>query len=403
MPTQTVVLTDVAQGVYLDEYRLGPDAELQMPGSADWSISKRTLRGGVSEGVDVVEVNNGSFRVSLLPTRGMGLWRGEYLGIPLGWSSPVAMPVNPRWVNLTERKGLGWLAGFNEWLCRCGLAWHGAPGTDVVRDNQGNVAEVLLTLHGRVANTPAHQVEIAASTEGGGLLSVTGVVDDVMFFGPCLRLTSRLETRLGSNRLRIIDEVTNLSGQPAEVELLYHTNFGPPLLEQGAQFVAPLQEVAPCNLRAAEGIDNWREYEKPTPGYVEQCYFLDLAADETGRTLVLLKNAAGDRGISLHFNRRQLPHFTLWKNTQAEADGYVTGLEPATSFPNLKTFEREQGRVINLAAGESYQAQFDIAVHTSSADVLAIEQEIAGLQGETPPQVYREPQAKYSPQQSNDH
>ena len=397
MSTKTVVLTDVANGVWLDEYRLVQDAEVQLPGSTDWSISKRTLRGGVSEGVDVVEVDNGSFRVSVLPTRGMGLWRGEYRGFPLSWKSPVSMPVNPRWVNITERNGLGWLAGFNEWLCRCGLTSHGAPGTDVVRDNQGNATKIQLTLHGKIANTPAHRVEIGVSDEGEGLLWVTGVVDETMLFGPCLRLTSRLETRVGSNRLRIIDEVTNLSGQPGEVELLYHTNFGPPLLEQGARFVAPLEEVAPRDPRAAEGIDNWQEYDKPTPGYVEQCYFLAPAADKTGRTLVLLRNSAGDRGVSLQFNRRQLPHFCVWKNTVAEADGYVTGLEPATSFPNLKTFEREQGRVLNLAAGESYRTQVEIAVHTSKGDVSAVEEEIAGIQGDVPPRVHRQPQAKYSP------
>ena len=47
--------------------------------------------------------------------------------------------------------------------------------------------------------------------------------------------------------------------------------------------------------------------------------------------------------MSIKFNKRQLPCFTLWKNRQAAVDGYVTGLEPATNYPNPKPFEKEKG------------------------------------------------------------
>ena len=121
-----VVLTDVSRDIWYDTYAVSADSGLQLEGSADWSISKRTLRGGLSDGVDLIEVNNGALSISVLPTRGMGLWRGSYKGIELGWRSPVAWPVNPGLVNLTERNGLGWLNGFNEMLCRCGLAFNGS-------------------------------------------------------------------------------------------------------------------------------------------------------------------------------------------------------------------------------------------------------------------------------------
>ena len=77
MATKNVVLTDVANDCWLDEFHLSSKDGLQLAGSDDWSISKKTLRGGVSEGVDVVEINNGAFAISVLPTRGMGLGRGS--------------------------------------------------------------------------------------------------------------------------------------------------------------------------------------------------------------------------------------------------------------------------------------------------------------------------------------
>jgi hypothetical protein len=397
MPTTTEVLTDLATGVWSDVFEWEAEHGPALPGGHIWHIRKRTLRGGASHGVDVIELNNGALRVEVLPTRGMGLWRGEFEGVPLGWRSPVAWPVHPAHVNAAERHGLGWLAGFNELLCRCGLAWSGPPGVDARTDAQGNRSETPLTLHGKIANTPAHRVEVAVEDEGAGLISVTGVCDEASLFGPNLRLTSRIETAPGTNRFRIVDENANRSAQPGEMQLLYHLNIGPPFLGAGSRFAAPLREVAPISPRAAEGIADWHTYAGPTTGYAEQVYCLRLIADANGRTLALLRNAAGDRGLSVHYAPGPLPCFTLWKNTQAEADGYCTGLEPATNYPNFKTFERERGRVVLLQPGETFRCGFEVAVWTNASDVAAVEREIAALQAAAAPVVHRAPHRDYSP------
>ena len=148
-------LTDVHGDVWLDSFAAGNDT-LHLPTPHDWSLRKRTLRGGLRDGLDLIEVHNGVLAFSILPTRGMGLWRGDYRGNPLGWRSPVAGPVHPKFVHPTERGGLGWLAGFDELLCRCGLSSNGPPG-----DDDG----VPLTLHGPIANRPAHAVEVRVNLD----------------------------------------------------------------------------------------------------------------------------------------------------------------------------------------------------------------------------------------------
>lgn len=396
MPETTVILTDVARDLWVERWRLSADDAPDLCGTSDWSVSKWMLRGGRSEGVDVVEIDNGTFSVKILPTRGMGIWRGRCRGVDVGWQSPVRFPVNPQFVNLQERGGLGWLGGFNEFLCRCGLASNGAPGVDVVADDKGNRVGTELTLHGKIANTPAHYVEACVSSEQGGLFRVTGVVDETMMFGPCLRLTSTLETTAGSPSIRIIDEITNLGGQPAEMELLYHTNVGRPFLDEGASFSAPIAVVAPRDARAAEGSDDFARFSGPRVGYREQVYLMELRGDSAGQTVALLRDAAGERGLSLEFSTHQLPYFSLWKNTQAEADGYVTGLEPATNFPNLKTFERQQGRVVRLEPGASYRSQLTISVHATKDQVAEVESRIVGLQGGRSPDFHQEPYAEYT-------
>jgi len=101
--------------------------------------------------------------------------------------------------------------------------------------------------------------------------------------------------------------------------------------------------------------------------------------------------------LSIAFDPRDLPCFALWKNTQPEADGYVTGLEPASNFPNLKAFEREQGRVIRLEPGESRTYRLQIAVHATPGEVSAVESRIAELSGGRAPKVHRNPRSGWSP------
>lgn len=390
-------LTDVTSDVWLDSFAVS-NSRLRLPTTHDWSVNKRTLRGGLRDGIDLIEVHNGALSFSVLPTRGMGLWRGDYHGHPLGWKSPVLGPVHPKFVDEDDRNGLGWLDGFDEWLVRCGLANNGPPGTDEYTDAHGKTHKAPLTLHGRIANRPAHLVEVRISLDPPYELTVTGEVDEAaLFVSPALRLTATYTTTPGSNRLVIHDVVENRSSQPAEVQMLYHCNVGPPFLEAGSRLLLPVREMSPFNARGAEGIDTWETYLGPTTGYSEQNYAFDPVADGKGHTLAVLANATRDKAIALRYNRNELPCFTVWKNTQAIEDGYCTGIEPATNFPNFKTFERKQGRVRLLPPGGKWECRWVIEVADSASAVGGMLAEVATLQAQAKAVVHRTPNAKFAP------
>lgn len=384
-------LTDTAGDIWLDSFSVD-NAALRLPTPHDWSIRKRTLHGGLRDGVDVVEVHNGALSYTLLPSRGMGIWRGEYRGNVLGWRSPVQHgPVHPKFVAQAERGGIGWLRGFDELLCRCGLANNGPPGEDIYQDKKGATHKSQLTLHGRIANLPANMVEVRVNPDPPFELSVTGQVAEAELFGPQLVLTSTTTTVPGSNRLVIHDVVENRAAHEAELQLLYHCNIGPPYLEAGSRVAVPLMEMAPLTARAAEDIGTWETYRGPTTGYAEQVYVFDVAADAQGRSAAMLYNQAADKGIALRWHKPQLPCFTVWKNTAAMEDGYVTGLEPALNYPNFKTFERANGRVNLLPPGGKWEATWSIEVHEGRDAVAHALAEIATLQAHSPQTVYREP------------
>ena len=339
-------------------------------GDPEFSVTGRSLRGGLQGGMEIVEVDNGRMKFWLLPERGMGIWKVWLDGIEIGWQSPVLGPVHPQFVPLHEESGLGWLAGFDELLCRCGLESNGAAEFDA----QG---KLKYPLHGKIANLPAHSVEAAMLNDA---IQVTGCVEEARFKGTRLQLLTSVTT--GSNETEIIlhDTVTNLSGTPGEFQLLYHINFAAPFLEAGAQVFAPLKTLVPRTLRAEQGIKDWANFSAPESGFEEQVFFMELLGDATGRTQVLLKNAAGNLAVSVHFNLEQLPCFTLWKNTASLLDGYVTGLEPGTNYPNPRSFEQAQGRTVKLLPGESRNFDVRIEFHTDAASVSAAQQKIKQLQ-----------------------
>lgn len=384
MASKTFVLLDASTGTVAEPRTIAPS---DVGGGAQgYRIVWKRLRGGLSDGVDVLEVESAGWSYSLVPTRGLGIWKASRGGVNLGWRSPVSGPVHPHFVDVGEPSGLGWLDGFDELLVRCGLESNGAPEFDE------KTGQLKYPLHGRIGNRPAHRLAVTIDGDSGEI-QVRGLVDESRFHFLNLRLTSTITTRPGAAGLAIRDEVENRAASRAEFQMLYHVNFGAPLLDGGARFVAPAKTIVPRNDHAARDIDRWDSYAAPQAGYQEQVYFLQLKANAQSRTRALLKNAHGTQGASLLFDVRQLPWFTLWKDTGAIEDGYVTGLEPGTNFPNPRSYEGEQGRVVPLAPGAKTAFDVTLEAHATAAEVEAAERDIAQLAAAgSPPQIHRQPQ-----------
>jgi hypothetical protein len=309
----------------------------------NWSIHKFTLHGGKQEGVELVKIFNGKLKILVAPTRGMGILSVDASDCGLGWRSPITEVVHPHFIDRHDRGGLGWLEGFNEWLVRCGLEFAGGPGNDEVTNNAGEKVQMDLTLHGKVAHIPASHVEVIVYKDGR--ICLKGVVHERTFLGPKLSLTSCISTVINSERFQIEDVVENCSATAQEFQLIYHTNFGFPLLEAGAEAVLPVKRITPMNSHAAAGADAAVRFDGPQAGFIEQVFLMELFADSTNQTGAMLKNRDSDLAVTLEWNALELPYFTLWKNLAAECDGYVIGFEPGTSFPFNRRQERDCGRV----------------------------------------------------------
>jgi hypothetical protein len=240
----------------------------------------------------------------------------------------------------------------------------------------------------------AHSLAIEIDQEAG-TLDVIGSVREARFHIQTLSIQVRYRFHAQRSTIDCTDVVTNQRSQAASMQLLYHINLGQPLLEKGAKVLAAFDELAPRNPGAAKDIDRWDTYDGPTPGYSEQVYFARPQADSRGWTTTVLHNANQSQGIALRFDTRTLPYLNLWKNTVAVEDGYVTGLEPATGFPNPRSFEEKQGRTVELAGGESRTFAWQLESLDNSAAIAEAIREVERLQ-RSPSTIHREPKPDWS-------
>ena len=372
-------LTDTATNTWVEDFSIDSGIA-KTTGTAEWSVRKYTLRGGKQHGVDVIEVDNGKLKFSVIPTRGMNVYELQCGDVKLGWNSPVSEIVNPLFINPADRGGLGWLDGFNEWMARCGYEFAGHPGED---------GEKMLTLHGKASNLPASKVEVSLK---GNRLHVRGRVEEKMFKFANLEMVSDISTEIGSASVRFDDVLTNRGSNDQEFQIIYHSNYGEPLLEKGSRFVAAIKSVRPFDARAKEELADFAVYYGPTKGYGETVYCMELNAGSDGRTTVMLRNSAADRGVALSYNVDSLPFFTLWKNTDVGEKGYVTGLEPGAGFPYNRAVERERGRVKSIGPGQSKKFLVEVDVLTDAAAVEETAAAIGKIQGSKKMEISAEPE-----------
>ncbi|WP_312055688.1 aldose 1-epimerase family protein [Pantoea brenneri] len=378
------VLTSAEQGTDKGNWQIS-SSELKLSGKP-FSIEQKVLHGGKQEGSKILVIRSqDGLTITLSPTRGMNLLRVEGFGSRMGWDSPVKEVVNPAFINLESRNGLGWLEGFNEMMVRCGYEWTGHP---VTADGK------IYTLHGKAGNTPVSQLEVEVADAAPHEIRIRGLIKESTFKKADLQTQTELRYVPGSNSFSLHDVLTNQGDYPHDYQIIYHSNFGTPILEEGARFLAPMSGISPFNDYAKAGLQTWQTYQGPTKDFDEMVFNVKPLADDNHQSVAAVVNKAGNSGASIQFDTRQLPVLSLWKNTDTLKQGYVTGIEPGTSYAYPVTIEREQKRVKQLQPGASTAFDLTYTLLHNSEQVKDVEQRIKTIQGETKIDVNETPIAK---------
>jgi hypothetical protein len=318
------------------------------------SVRPAVLRGGRAEGVEVVEVVTGSgFQFTVIPSRGLDIAHASYNGIPLCWRSYTGDVAAP----FFEAEGMGWLRGaFGGLMSTGGLNYMGAPSLDKGTE---------LGIHGRASYLPASNVWADAEWECDTYrLWVRGKVTESASLGTHLVLTREISTEMGAARFVIRDTVENRTFERVEHMMLYHFNFGFPVLSDSTRLVVNSLEAIPRDSDSVPGLENWDSFGPPLNGRPHQLFYHRVQPDHQGKAHVMLlgmRNLASEPlAIYLSYTHDTLPWLINWKCLQT--GNYVTGIEPANAWVQGRAEERAAGRLRFLEPWQqvSYEVEFGV-------------------------------------------
>ena len=151
---------------------------------------------------------------------------------------------------------------------------------------------------------------------------------------------------IDENVIYMTDKVKNIGSKESPLEILYHCNFGYPLLSEKSEVTIPSSGVTPRNDHAKEGIESCCAMEKPQADYEEKCYYHALS----GKTCVSVFNPDIGKKASIKFDTAELGCFTEWKMMGVHE--YVLGLEPGNCLPDGRDVMREKGILDTVKPGE---------------------------------------------------
>lgn len=319
------------------------------------------LKSGRAKGTGAVDVKTGSgLNFTVLLDRGMDISWADYKGISLSYISSSGV-VSPYYFQ--EDRSQGFLRSFSGGLLTtCGLTYMGSHCTD-------NGEE--LGLHGRISNIPADNIAVLNDWMGDEfVIKVSGQVRQSTFCGENIVLNRVIKTRMGDKKIEIEDSIENAGFKTQPFMVLYHFNFGYPIVSSDSVLYTSETEVTPRTDTAKERIEGCHLFHSPKAGYAEQCFYHDLKADADGMTYACLYNHNLNTGIYVKFNKKQLPYFVEWK--QLGQQDYVTGLIPATWYAEGRAEARKRGELTFIQPGEIKKITTEVGIVEKTEEIKQI-------------------------------
>jgi Domain of unknown function (DUF4432) len=319
------------------------------------------LAEGKARGLRVAEVYTGSgLRFQVFLDRAMDIGAADFAGTPIAWVHP-ALGTPGQY----EPQGYGWSRTWGGGLVTtCGLTFFGQPEDD---------AGEHLGLHGRISHIPAEQLRLTEEWRGDDyVLEIEGQVRQSVLFGENVLLTRKISTHMGATSLTIEDRVRNDGFRDKPHMILYHCNFGFPVVSPDSEILLDDEYVNARDEAARRGLENHRRFEQPQADYAEQVFFHKPRVGEDGYVRTAIVNRRIGFGAYLRYRAAELPCLAQWKMMgQGE---YVCALEPANQWETPRRKLREEGRLKLLAPGEEMNYRLELGV---LPDAQAVEEFLA--------------------------
>jgi hypothetical protein len=273
-------------------------------------------------------LNAAGLYFNILIDKCMDIFDFKYKGINIGFATKNGMTSN-RFFNAIDNEFLYyWDAGM---LYTCGLANVGPSCVD-----EG----LYRTEHGRIGMMPADNISVDIGFKDDTcLIKISGEMNESIVYGSNLKLMRTISTDLYSKEITIKDVVKNMEPKEEEFMLLYHFNFGYPLLDDGAVIIKPEGEIYPRTSENKEDIRECFNITGPIDDCDEKCFFHENRFNKDGWAYVGLINQKLKLGAYLKYKMENLPVLLEWKSMRSH--DYAVGLELSNCYVMGRYKERE--------------------------------------------------------------
>lgn len=320
-------------------------------------IKRYTMKEGKKGGTDAVDMWNGrGLYLTVVCDRASDIASLTYQGKSLCWLSNLGIS-SPAY----RTKGdFEWNNNFSGGMfATCGLNTAGLPSLD---DGEH------LELHGPVSNLPSEEIGYRTYWEGDDyFMEYEGRTYQSRPFGENLCLTRTITLKMGENVVRVRDRVENLGFKRIPFMVIYHMNFGYPLLDTGSSLYLNYEERFPTSSLAADSVGEIGRITEPDEGYAARAYNHIVRPDGDGYGCASILNPELGLGATVKFDTGELDHFNLWKCLQKSS--YVVGMEPCNCRTWGRDKERENRHLTFLEPFETRELYFEIQIHDGAEEI----------------------------------
>ena len=287
------------------------------------SIRRSVITDGVSQGLKIIDCDNGKIRFILNESKALDIMQLYHEGQNVSFISRNGFMAQNLPFPQRFEGGM---------LYTCGL--------DSVGGRDG------FETHGSFHLQPAEVIR-AECTENG--IVIEAYIKSSLISQSSLRVHRKITCAIGAETLTVEDRLENLGYGDENYCLLYHVNVGYPLLDDGAKIVGEVVSVQPRTPLATERINDRAVMGAPVPLDDEVCYFLKFKEPK-----VSIENEKLGKKFTLCYSKDTLPEFVEWKNLHSGC--YVIGLEPATTVLD------DGFKYKTIKAGESIDFKLELSV-----------------------------------------
>jgi hypothetical protein len=154
-------------------------------------------------------------------------------------------------------------------------------------------------------------------------------------------------------------------------------NAGFPLLGPDARLLVASRDVQPKDERSAQSLADHPRFGPPTPEWREVNWWHDVQPDADGFCVAAIVNeelsfpVGKGLGLALRWRPEQLNTLVQWK--QLGHGDYTVAIEPGNCHTLGRAWERANGTLQYIAAGETREFEVEIRALAGADEIRAFE------------------------------